>query len=134
MHAKVIPLHVETDAAENLFDALPGPHDRVQATRIGAAARQGDIDGFGGEALIQQRVGQRLAPSRQRGFNLLLDEVDPCAFGLARFGIEFAKALQQFSQHARLAEKACFLVFEGGDVGGFCEGFLRVRDNLVQVH
>ncbi len=106
----------------------------MQAACAGAAAGQRDVDGFSGEALIQQRVGERLTASRQRGFHLLLDEVDPCAFGLARFRIEFAKALQQLGQRTRFAEKAGFLVLEGGDVGGFCEGFLRVGDNLVQIH
>jgi len=33
-----------------------------------------------------------------------------------------------------LGEGAGFLVLEGSDVGGFCEGFLRVGDNLVQIH
>jgi hypothetical protein len=106
----------------------------MQAACSEAAAGQRDVNGLSGEALVQERVGKRLTAGRQRGFHLLLDDVDPRAFGLARLGIEFAKALQQLGQRTRFAEKAGFLVLEGGDVVGFPEGFLRVSDNLVQIH
>jgi hypothetical protein len=94
----------------------------------GAAARQRDVDRLGGESLVHQRIGERLAARGQRGFDLLLGDVDAGAFGLACFGIELAEALQQLGQRPDLPRKRAF-VFQRGDVGSLFEGLLRVGDD-----
>ncbi|MNN14232.1 hypothetical protein D3C81_1272890 [compost metagenome] len=124
---------VEADRAEDLLDTLPGAHHRVQAAAADRAARQRDVDGLGGQARIHQRVGQRLAARLQRGFHLLLDLVDACAFALAGFRVELAEALEQFGQRAGLAQEAGFFVFQRGVVIGGGESGLGVSDDLVQI-
>ena len=126
--------HVEADRAENLLDALPRLHDRMQAARRKTAARQRHVDRLGGETLVQQRIGERLAARGERRFDLLLRHVDARALSFARFGIELAQPLQQFGERARFAEKTRLLVFERGDVGGVFESALRIGNDLIQVH
>jgi hypothetical protein len=82
--------HIETDRAEDLLDALPRAHHRVQAAAADRTARQRDVDGLRGQARVHQRIGQRLAACLQCGFNLLLDLVDAGAFRLAGFRVELA--------------------------------------------
>ncbi|ABA47491.1 hypothetical protein BURPS1710b_1895 [Burkholderia pseudomallei 1710b] len=126
--------HVETDRAKNLFDTLPRAHHRMEASRPGTSAGQRDVDRLGGETLVQERVGKRLAARVERGFDLLLRDIDARAFRLARLGIELAEALQQLGQRARLTEKPRLLVLERGDIRSPFERLLRVGDNLVQIH
>jgi hypothetical protein len=126
--------HVETDRTEDLFDAFPRAHHRMQAASAKTAARQRDIDRFRCQPLIQQHIRQRLTARIQCCFHLLLDRVDACAFGLAGFRVEFAQAFQQFREHPGLTEKAGLFVFERGRISGVFEGVSRVGDNLVQIH
>lgn len=106
----------------------------MEASRPGTSAGQRDVDRLGGETLVQERVGKRLAARVERGFDLLLRDIDARAFRLARLGIELAEALQQLGQRARLTEKPRLLVLERGDIRSPFERLLRVGDNLVQIH
>lgn len=119
---------------KNLFDALPGGEHGVQATGAQASAGQGNVDGFGGQSRVEQRVGHGLTARLQRAFDLLLGRIDPRTFGLACFGIELAEALEQLGQLAGLAKKASFLVFQRGGVGSGGERTLRFADDKFQIH
>ena len=126
--------HVETDGAENLFDALPSAHHGVQAAVADTASGQRDVDRFCCQPLIHQRVGQRLTTRGERFFNLLLDDVDTRAFCLARFRVEFAQTFEQLGQFAGFAKETRLLVFERRSVRGGGECSPCIRDNLFQIH
>lgn len=125
--------HIETDRAEDLGDALPGVHHRVQAALGHVAAGQRYVDRLGCEACVHQRVGQRLAAGRQCLFNAALGLVDTRAFGLACLRIELAQAFEQVGQHAGLTEKACLLIFQRGVVLHRGKRILGIDDDLIQI-
>ena len=125
--------HIETNRTEDLGDALPGVHHRVQAAFGHVAAGQRHVDCFGGQAGVHERIGQRLAAGVQRLFNAALGLVDARALRLARLRIELTEALEQVSQHAGLTEKACLLVFQRGVVLHRGKRVLGIDDDLVQI-
>lgn len=96
-----------------------------------AAARQGDIDGFGGQAGIQLGLRQRGAAGVEQRFDLLLGLVDASAHFALLLGVQLAQCLEQDRQRAFLAQKARLGVFERGGVGGSGESFLSLRNQVV---
>ncbi len=125
--------HVEADRAEDLRDALPGVHHRVQAALGHIAAGQRHVDRLGGQARVHQRISQRLAAVVQGRFDAALGQVDTRAFRLARLRIELAQSLEQVGQHAGLAEKARLLVFQRSVVLHRGKRSLGIGDDLVQI-
>jgi uncharacterized heparinase superfamily protein len=72
--------------AEDAGDALQGAGDRMQAGAVAVAARQGDVDGFGGQACIQCRVFQQRLALAQRAGQRVAGLVDRFTGGLALVG------------------------------------------------
>ena len=102
---------VEANRGKDFLDALPGAHDGMDAAHAVAAARQGDIDCFGIQALQHLCIRQRITARMQRGFDLLFGGIDDGALHFALIRREFAETLHLFSDLARLAEITRFRVF-----------------------
>jgi hypothetical protein len=68
--------HIEADRTEDLLDADPGAHDRVNAATAASPPRQRDVDRLVGEALVQL-IGGELAPARlEQSFDHFLRAID----------------------------------------------------------
>src|SRR3546814_6010202 len=64
--------HIETDRPEYGLDTLPGLNDRMDAGNAAPATGQTDVNGFGGQALVQFGLRHLAAPIVQQAFDLLL--------------------------------------------------------------
>ncbi|MNV80796.1 hypothetical protein D3C71_1744210 [compost metagenome] len=106
--------HFIPKPAEDLGNALQGTGDRMQASAIGAASRQGDVDGFGAQARVQGSVFQHRLALAQRAGERITGTVDGFAGGLALVGGQATELLELGGDAAVLAEQ------------GNAQGFQRI--------
>ena len=122
--------HVGEDRGQlvhHLADGVNAP-----ALNRAFAHRQGNVDGFGGEARFQRRVFQHVAPRAERFTHLVFQRVDRGAGGFAFVGRHFAKRRKQGRNRAFFAKRGQSygfkraLVLRGG-YGGKGFGFELVQ-------
>src|SRR3546814_14298499 len=80
--------HIETDRPEYGLDTLPGLNDRMDAGNAAPATGQTDVNGFGGQALVQFGLRHLAAPIVQQAFDLLLQLIDAGPFGFFLLGVQ----------------------------------------------
>ena len=111
--------------AEDAGDALQGAGDRVQASALAVAARQGDVDGFGRQARIQGRVFQQRLALAQRAGQRVAGLVDRFTGGLALVGWQGAELLELRGDAAALAKQGHAQLFQR--IGALCGGHIGQR-------
>src|SRR3546814_16102947 len=87
------------------LDTLPGRNDRMDAGNAAPATGQTDVNGFGGQALVQFGLRHLAAPIVQQAFDLLLQLIDVGPFGFFLLGVKLSQAFEPGGQSALLAYK-----------------------------
>src|SRR5690606_30398065 len=125
--------HAVADMGEELLDALLGAGHRVQAARGLAAARQGDVDTFGGQPGLQ-RGGFQLRLARGEGaLDLVTGGIDARAGLGALLGGKLAEGLHLQGYFALLAQVLDPDLFEGVGVCAALHGLQRLGDQCIEI-
>ncbi|MNC07435.1 hypothetical protein D3C75_549850 [compost metagenome] len=109
-------LDLETHLAKQALDAFNGAGHRVQATVLDAATRQADVDGLGGQLLVQHGNFEGVTTRVQGILNQLLGLVDHGACGGTLLRRKGAQALHLLGEKALFTQIFDPDFVEGGDV------------------
>src|SRR5581483_5894893 len=124
---------LEADRAEQPLHALERARRRVQSAATEAASGQRHVERLLGEARIELRARDRLAPLGERPLYPVFGGVDARPGLAARLRLELAEALQRLGEDPALAEVARLDALELGGVGRGTELRDRFGNDWVEV-
>ncbi len=122
--------NIESNRSENLFNALPGAHHRMNAADAASAPRQCDVNRFCIQARLHLCIRERIASRIECRFDLFFGGINDSALRLALFRRELAQAFHLLGNLAGLAEISGLCVFECGCIFGSREIVLCLDDKL----
>jgi hypothetical protein len=118
---------------EELFDTFQSPGDRMQTTSGLSAARQGHVNGFGGEFGSKICLLERRLARIENLCDTLLGNVDQGADLRTLFSRQIPQGLHHLSQFTLLAEVVNPDLLQGIDIFGALHSLKCLRDQRVQV-
>ena len=118
---------------EELFDTFQSTGNGMQTTGGLSAARQGHVNGLGGESGSKIRLLERRLAGIENLCDTLLGNVDQRADLRALFGRQTSQSLHHLSQLTFFAKVVDPDLLQGIDIFGAMHSLKCLRDQRVQV-